>query len=104
MSLLSNHRSAVLNDIEDMRNQKPNSARQLKAMEGVINTFDATPVNLTVQEVAKRLDVILDDYRVSLKEDSFAEEILVKAHLRRLRNLYIVLMEICNRDENLLAW
>ena len=104
MSLLSNHRSAVLNNIEDMRNQKPNGAKQLRAMEDVIHTFDAIPVNLTFQEVAQRLDVILDDYRVSLKEDCFAEEILVKAHLRRLRNLYIVLMEVCNRDEKLLAW
>jgi hypothetical protein len=104
MSLLSNHRNAVLNDIEDMRNQKPNSAMQFKAMEGVINTSDATLVNLAVKEVPKKMDIILDDYRVSLKEDSFAEEILVKAHLRRLRNFYIVLMEICNRDENLLAW
>jgi hypothetical protein len=102
MSLLSNHRSAVLNDIEDMRNQKPKGANQLKAMEGVIDT--ATPVNLTFKDSAQRLDVVLDDYRLSLKEDSFAEEILVKAHLRRLRNLYIVLMEICNRDEKLLAW
>jgi hypothetical protein len=93
-----------LNDIEDMRNQKPNSAKQLKAMEGVINTSDATLVNLAVKEVTKKLDIILDDHRVSLNEDSIAEEILVKAHLRKLRNLYIVLMEICNRDENLLAW
>lgn len=104
MSLLSNHRSAVLNDIEDKRNQKPSSAMQLKIMEGVINTSDATLVNLAVKEVTEKLDIILDDYRVSLNEDSFAEEILVKAHLRKLRNLYIVLMEICNRDENLLAW
>ena len=104
MSLLSNHRNAVLNDIEDMRDRRPCGAKQLKAMEGVIDAFDATPVNLTVNEVAKRLDVTVNDYRVSLKEDAFAEEILVKAHLRRLRNLYIVLMEVCNRDEKFLAW
>lgn len=104
MSLLSNHRSAVLNDIEDIRNQNQNGAKQLKAIKCVTDTLDANPVNLTFSEVAKRLDVILDDYRISLKEDSLAEEILVKAHLRRLRNLYIVLMEVCNRDEKLLAW
>lgn len=104
MSLLSNHRSTVLNDVEDIKNQNHNGAKQLKAMKCVIDTFNANPVNLTFNEVAKRLDVILDDYRASLKENSFAEEILVKAHLRRLRNLYIVLMEVCNRDEKLLAW
>lgn len=104
MSLLSNHRSAVLNEIEDMRKQRFNAARQPTAMEGVIHTFETTPVNLTSNQVAKRLDVILEDYCGSLKEDYFAEEILVKAHLRRLRNLYIVLMEVCNRDEKFLAW
>jgi hypothetical protein len=46
----------------------------------------------------------MDDYTFSSEEDTFAEETLVKAHFRRLRDFYILLMEICNRDEKLLAW
>jgi len=93
-----------LNDIEEMRNQKTNGAKQLIGMESIMDGFDSIPLHLPYNEIATKLDAILDDYHVSMNEDSFAEEILIKSHLRKLRNLYIVLMEVCNRDEKLLAW
>lgn len=103
MSLLASHKGAVINDIEDLRNHQPTRTKHLTAMKDVI-TVDYTTSILRHEEIDKRLKVLMDDYTMSLEEDSLAEETLVKTHLRRLRNLYIALMEIYKRDEKLLPW
>jgi hypothetical protein len=44
-----------------------------------------------------------DDNLVELDVESAVEMMLLKAHLRRIRNFYAVLAEVCQRDEKLLA-
>jgi hypothetical protein len=37
-------------------------------------------------------------------EDLVVDEVLMKSQLRRVRNFYMILTEICRRDEKLLKW
>jgi len=45
----------------------------------------------------------VEDHLVELDEELAVEKALFKAHLRRLRNFYGVLAEVCHRDEKFLA-
>jgi hypothetical protein len=98
MSLLTKHRSSIINDIEDM--QSPNTSRleYLNTMNQVLYPSDLqSPTHM-------KIDFLTEEYHGSLEHDFATQKILINAHLRRMRNFYVVLMEVCERDEKLLAW
>lgn len=104
MSLLANYRATVISDIEEVQTLQPSRTKHLEAMKSVVTTSDWS-TNISCREkLEKQFKGLMDDYTSSLEEDSFAEETLVKAHLRRLRNFYIVVMEVYGRDHKLLPW
>jgi hypothetical protein len=47
-------------------------------------------------------DALVDESETRFREEKAGETTLLKSHLRRLRNVYTILMEICRTDEKLL--
>jgi hypothetical protein len=104
MSLLACHRTALMDDIENIRDYQPTRTKYIQTVKDLVALDYSTITTVYHGQIEKQLKSLMDEFTISLEEDTFAEEILVKAHLRRLRNLYIVLMEVCKRDEKLLPW
>lgn len=99
MCILANRRSEVLKDLENTQIYQPDRLQHLRGIRDIVQSDRDTHV----EEMQKKIKVIMDGYLQSVEDDAMIEEILVRAHLRRLRNLYVVLMEIMKRDEKLLG-
>src|SRR5437773_12347068 len=104
VSRLMQYRNTVLNDIEDMRKSRPSRTNLADDILKMALNVDLETKDFHDAEIIKRFKIAVNDYSASKEEDDCAQKILVTAHLRRLRNLYIVLMEICRKDEKCLAW
>jgi hypothetical protein len=90
MSLLAKQRSAIINDLENAQSSSSNSLCPKKRAS--FHRAEEVQVNTHPK-----------DDLVELDEELAVEKALFKAHLRRLRNFYGVLAEVCQRDEKLLA-
>jgi hypothetical protein len=95
----ASRRSEVLKDLENSHTYQPGRSQHLQAIKDIVQGDKYT----CVEGIQEQIRVVMDEYLQSLEEDAMTEEILVRAHLRRLRNLYIVLMEIVKRDKKLLG-
>jgi hypothetical protein len=104
MSLLACHRTALMDDIKSVRDYQPTHTKHIQTVKDLIAVDNSIITTVYREQIEKQCKGFMDEFTISLEEDTFAEETLVKAHLRRLRNLYIVLMEVCKRDEKLLPW
>ena len=101
--LLTDHRNRVIKDIKDLQKFRSTRTAKLTAAKTALDIDSATRIHER-ERIDDELRVLMDDTTFSLEEDTFAEETLVKADFRRLKDFYILLMEICNRDEKLLGW
>jgi hypothetical protein len=90
MSLLANQRSAIINDLE---NAQPFLSNRLSSRKR--GSFH--------HEEDMKINTHPTDDLAELGDELAVERVLFKAHLRRLRNFYAVVAEVCRRDEKLLA-
>jgi len=95
MSLLANQRSSI---ISDMENAQGPSTRQFGKRKRVPFYYPETSRN-----GHSEIGTHGDHNFVKLDDECAVESTLLKAHLRRIRNFYAILAEICQRDEKLLA-
>jgi hypothetical protein len=102
MSLLEKHRRIVLDDLE---NPIRNVALKITEYWNAVNL--AAKLDSGGRDSQRKnwdclQDRLVQDCRKCTEGAEVTETILVKGHLRRLRNVYTVLMEICRKDEKLL--
>lgn len=88
-------REIILKDIKESRSQLPRQEKCPKTLAESDTSWDA------MQEYNS---YSVEDCHAPLEGNSLAEATLIASQLRRLRNFYVVLMEVCQRDEMLLAW
>ena len=98
LELLVKQREIILSDIKESRSQPPRQEKCLKTLAESDTSWD------TMQEYKPVTSYSVEDYHAPLEDNLLAEETLIASQLRRLRNFYVVLMEVCQRDEMLLAW
>ena len=107
LSLLAKQRELILNEIDKSLNRQPSQLKYINRLSEIPKAgepsvkwhyFDAHG------GMAGFSKDLVSDYYDSREFDHFTEETSIKAQLRRLRNFYVVLMEVCQRDKRLLAW
>jgi hypothetical protein len=99
LSFLTKHRAIVVKDLEEESNGRKFAARS--NYKTIIETI--TVLNHAPSGIQKACNALAKETGTQLREEKAAETTLFKSHLRRLRNVYTILMEICRTDEKLLG-
>lgn len=95
MSLLADQRSSIINAMENARHSlNIRLGRNKQALFHHAATCGNGDIEIGTQG---------DDNLVEVDVEFAVERMLLNAHLRRIRNFYAVLAEVCQRDEKLLA-
>ena len=95
------NRYSILQDLVEMRSHQTKRTKYLLDMKEILTIHHITADE---GDIGKAMRGLVEDYRAILAEDCCVEDVLLKAIWRRLRNIYVMLMEICQKDEAVLGW